>query len=540
MKPKIARPQHSSKGIALIATILILAMCFASLLTVLSLTSLSLKRGGKTQYHSYQALLAAESGVNSFVARATTQLFDTTYADVSLDTLNNWLESNSFNQLNLLDADTLSIQNSLRFSNLTPQSATLESIGTVQRTTETGESLTVSKKVLRVDFKLHAAGSRLRIQSNAALTTLGDLRLEGNAHLAGAKAQDLTGLIREYDQARANPTPLPNSKHLQLRIQHPNRFHAGQYIELNSGRYKVTTVDKNSGALELLPLDPTGHELIDDFEIALIPVALASDLVASQHQTIKLPIASTASAKLALNQNISVADYEAVIEDINENDTTIRWINTIPKQTLKEGSTISLGRLGARSASTIDSTATTSLEGGSEDYARLATTSLFEQSFGLSKDELLGPLNAYDQRSGKGFALHTANELQSISNLNGLYYTEDTVVFNSLNPLCGSALIIAAADIAVDSVCDEGFSGLLYVFGSFRHTGGTIDGAMVSEEARANPLPSTTSHTHLSGQASIRYNATALNNWQGYLQDEFANQDGKQIFQQVAGSWRLE
>ncbi len=538
-KITITRPQHASEGIALIATILILAMCFASLLTVLSLTSLSLKRGGKTQYHSYQALLAAESGVNSFVARASNNLFDTTYSEVTLDSLNNWLERNTFTQLDLLNSTNLNIQNSLRFSNLSPQSATLESVGTVKHTTETGESRTLSKKVLRVDFKLHAAGSRLNIQTNAALTTLGDLSLEDNALVAGANAQDLTGLIREYDQARANPTPLANSKNLQLRVQHPNRFHAGQYIELRSGRYKVTTVDNNASSLELLPLKTTTTEVINDLEIALIPFALATDLAASSEDTINLPLKSNTASKLALKQTMSIAGYEAVIESINENDIIIRWTSTIPKQALVEGSTILLGRLSARSANAIDKGVNSSLEGGSEDYATLPTK-IFEQSFGLSKDDLLGPLNAYEQRSGKSFGLYTANELYSATKLNGLYYTEDSLVFNSSNPLCGSALVIAAADVSITATCDEGFSGLLYVFGSFTQTGGQIDGAVISEEARANPLPSTTPHTHLSGQASIRYNSSALNNWQSYLQDEFANQDGKQNFQQVAGSWRLE
>lgn len=534
----VKKTSTRTDGIALIATILILAMCFSSLLTVLSLTSLSLKRGGKTQYHSYQALLAAESGVNSFRARSSETLFDSSKADVSLDSLNNWLENNNLNDLVLLEGSqsNQSIQSTLRFSNVTPQSATLESVGSIQQTQDDGSINTLAKKVLRVDFKLHAVGSKLRIQPSAALTTLGELDLEGYATLTGAPAQAWSGLIRNYDEARANPTPLPNSKKFQLRIQHPNRFHSGQVIELNSGRYKVTTVDKNANTLELQPLSPKSSEHFSDGEIALIPLALSGDIPKSNAKTASLPITNSQAQALAIGHSIAVGGYAATIDSIGDSAIAITWTSSVPTNVLPEGSLVSLGILGARAAQAISSAIGTTIVSGKEERANLNITSLFQDSFGVTKDDLLGLLNSYNQRSGKSFEFKSANELQSTTKLNGLYYTEENLYFNSANPLCGNGIIISSVDVVVDHVCDDGFSGLLYIFGNYSQSGGHIEGAVISEQS----MSLTSEPTRIRANASISYNPNAFNAWHNYLQDEIALQDGKQSFQQVVGSWRLQ
>ncbi len=548
--PSVTPKAHS--GIALVTTILILAMCFASLLSVLSLSSLSLKRGGKTQYHGYQALLAAESGMNSFSTRASLKLFDSSTANLSLDTLNNWLLDNRLDELVLFESQGIegatNIKNTLHFSRLSTQSVTLESIGIVENILDNGEVATLAKKVLKTDFKLYAAGSRLHIQPMAAISTLGSLNLQGNTQLKGAASQENVSLIRHYDVARAHPTPLPNSQHAQLRIQHPNRFHSGNYIELTSGRYKVTTVDYSASSLELLPLTQTASYNLDDNEIALIPFALKSALLPTEAASTIISLSTNNTSNLALGQEISIEGNEAIVESITENDIAIRWTGTLPQETLSEGSIVSVGVVAAQATENLNLNGNAIITGGSKEQAKLTSPSLFETTFGLTKDELLGPLNTYNQRSGKSFHYHIGPVLNSFDTLNGLLYTEDALNFTHANPLCGQAILIAAVDVAVHAVCDEGFSGLLYVFGHYQQTGGHIDGAVVSEEARALPSPSatpsttasSTSDTQLSGQASISYNAEAINQWQAHLQDEIANQDGKQLFQAIAGSWRLE
>lgn len=534
--------KRSTQGIALIATILILSMCFASLLGVLSITSLSLKRGGKTHYHGYQALLAAESGINSFTARATNNLFDSSKSEVTLDALNHWLTDNHLNHLTLLTGKN-TIENSLRFSRYSPQSVTLESIGVVQSTTDTGETVTLAKKVLKLDFKLYAAGSNLNIQPKAALTTLGDLNIEGNTQLSGATSQNSSGLIRNYDLARANPSPLSKSKHVQLRVQHAQRFHTGDYIALASGQYKVITVDRNASALELLALNSSNiestNEVIHNSEIALIPLALHAELPATTSKTTVIITNDRKLSSYSVGQDISIAGYAATIESINESTIAIAWESLIPTKPLPEGSVITLGILGARASDEINTTTSNTLSGGQEAHADIKATSLFENTFGLSKDDLLGPVNAYNQRNGKSFSYYISSSLHAFNSLDGLYYTEDDLHFTDSTPLCGNAILIAATDVSVNAICNEGFSGLLYVFGNFSQTAGHIDGAVISEQAYNN-LNNTSTATQLTGQASISFSANALNIWQSHLQDALANQDGKQNFQTVAGSWRLE
>ncbi len=420
---------------------------------------------------AYQALLAAESAINSFQQRINALPPSKHYSEaLNIQSLNTWLASTTDSAGKTLNSHSLG---SVATSTLTvvaidpaSNSFTLEAHSNLAANRG-------SKKVL-VDMSLDTLGLSPRV--HAALTSFVPITINGNAAVGGQDGSALTGIQANVALTTSSYKIKANSsREFDLKLDDTSLIKLNQYLDIGAYRYKVTAKSGNTLSLRPMTSVSTDRQINSGVSVGLVSNALASAVPGTSLYNFQLSEASGFLVK----DTIYVGTYVATITgmDYATGMVTVTWTGAVPSSSnpIPEGTPIRRNILGAASAGTISAgndnkirvyNGSSALDAQRVPNPAYADNPLFHQTFGATEAQVLA--------SARTITLPT-NPISGLTYLNGNWDS-------STIPLCGQGMLIVSGYMNLNNTCPEGFSGLLYVKGDFDMQGdAALRGAVVVE-----------------------------------------------------------
>lgn len=504
------------EGVALVVVLLFTVVILMIIVSTTATMSLGARTGGVNERAAYQALLTAESGLNTFLSRfeakqATLPVRDRLRGPLSAASLQTWAAQQG---LTTYSASGQTV--TLKFSDA-GSSVSLEA-------SADGAS---SKKVVLQNYSgFPDPAFNLRI--DAALASHPDVEVRGNGEVVGESGASSTGRTQIASVSPSGGTSLLNSLTTQefaLTVKPDNRsgallLKAGDYVTVAGITAKVQGVNPTSKEVTFSTLGTTAAmtipagsavERIDSAVTAPFTQALGGT------STIKVSDPSFFSE----GRTVVVGNMSGTVEAINDhlpatdpdaNTIRVKWASTGVPGAITEGTAIRRDVLGVVSAGNVDTDGKGTITNGSQEYDSLMrardpfststdTTSndMFTYTFGQTKAEMLGPT---------GWLKPTSSFTGNMRN-GGVVYHEGSLGLTS-GALCGYGVLIVKGDLFVNGTCDEGFHGAIYVIGDYDQQGNaTLDGALLAEGTIAVKEDTKIAGTG-KGDGKIAYDRAAL------------------------------
>ncbi|WP_092264531.1 hypothetical protein [Deinococcus reticulitermitis] len=323
---------------ALLVVVLLTGMILIVMVSISASMSMGARQGGVDERAAYQALNAAESGVNTFEVRVKERLKTV------------GLPNRCPNQSQLLTwLDPLKTYPydggiKLSFDNLIGASC-----GWKFDVVSVGEQNGGTKKVLQ-GFELKSGALDFDFRPRAALTSLPPINANGSADVTGTAN---TGKVTEVAGLTASLTPT-----FDLPVRDASGLRVGDYFKIGSTTYRVNTVTDNAtgnDALNVTALNvPSPTSINVDLNSDLI---LSLNAVGAQYNTGSDPMTIKASnaGDFVPGETVTVGSDKAKVTAIDKvNQTvTLDWVSGF-SGTLSEGTTIFRDIAAMRSAESID------------------------------------------------------------------------------------------------------------------------------------------------------------------------------------------
>ncbi|MEW6420673.1 MAG: pilus assembly PilX N-terminal domain-containing protein [Deinococcota bacterium] len=495
------RKRRQQEGIALVVVLLLTAIILTIVVSTTATLALGARGGGVNERTSYQALLAAESGLNTFAVRVNQYAQSHPYTGSSADDLSTWLTAFSTYTLGSFGTATLTFQN----VSVSPSGATFT-------VSSQGAASGATKNVLQ-DYKLSPGRLPLQFRSRAALTSLPPINANGSASIQG-QAND--GVIT---QVKGTSITLPvRSNTVSLPVEDTTGVLVGDYVKVSGATFRVDA--KDGGSLSLTRVSPA---LTSPLPLSG-GVTLMLNAVAASYNSIQDPSTLRVSnaGDFVVGEKINVANATGVIQsvDLVNKTVTIDWTSDIPAK-LDEGTQILRDVTAMRSAEDIspkknkldgysmtsggvtrnDCSSPTVCVGARDPLLRRTdNTPFFTQDLlGLSDAEL----NDLVPVSRPPFTMK--NEIRRIS-----AQDFDSAIKNSNF----SGVLIVDGDINSNVNGNTTFNGLIYFRGN---QGGKFNGNLTVNGAiavRGGPIEGITTNddvaTDITGNLTVNYNAVQL------------------------------
>ncbi|MBS3933030.1 MAG: hypothetical protein KGZ35_01610 [Truepera sp.] len=498
-----------TQGFAIVVVLLISLVVLMSIVTTASVTTLTTRVTTADERVAYQALLTAESGINSLEARirslpAARQYhgsFDDSTAQLkaqSLAALNDWLNREGLATLELAEAN----QATLSITGL--QTSPTERI-TVRSTGTLGDR---GVKLVLVDFVRFKEARIPRV--SAALTSWPDINVSGNAMITGQAGAGASGQIGNIAMVTSPytigaGTPAPYS--FALQVDNAALIRIRGYLVIGGHTYRVAS--REGSALQLTTLERTVAErtIAVGSPVHLIPLATATEVGSLNATTFKVSDA----LGFLVNDAISVGTRRATVTGINHQRETISvsWEGAPPTNSnrIAEGTPIvrmisgatSSGAIAVRGTATVDKPRPHN-SGISNPFALDPTRTLFYQIFKLTYQDFT---TRYPTVPSGGFN----GEVSGVRHVNG------KLNLTGNSSICGRGVLVVNGDLTINGSCEKGFSGLIYVRGQYRQQGNSIINGAVVAEGRSelgNPSDDTALAGTGQGAAKLGYDPRAL------------------------------
>lgn len=455
------------QGFAVPVVLLVGAVILVSVVTAASVTALGSRINVADEKAAYQALLAAESGINTFLPRTSQVSYSST---IDEDELNGWLSSNGFTSYNLTDSVTVSLQ--VVDVNAAANSFTVQSTGSVSG----GRAL----KVVLQDYSMDIFNGNLGISAPAALTSLPKVTLNGNAKINGlsSNAEDW-----EFSVGDTSVNTFAHEGGFDLLVSSgviESVGTRGGYVDINSQRYRIETVDAESSSLSLTPVNSNSSvEINEGSEVTYIPYAVAQE-VASTSADGTSTVKVTNADQFRLGDTVYIGSYIGKITGISDEFLEVEWNGAMPGSgaAILEGTTIRREVLGAISEKNIDpgNSKNSDIFPGYAENQPLpeAGDELFLSIFGITKQQM-------QQAAAEQGQLYSSwDSVADKAELSGITYIQSgsskTIDF------CGTGILVVEGDLKTqNSKCDQ-FRGLIYVMGDWQEQGDReLVGAVVVE-----------------------------------------------------------
>ena len=500
-------------GIALVVILLFTAVVLMLVVGTVAVVSLSTRSGGANERAAYQALLSAESAINTVGARASVlppgQLPLKKEGDS--DWFKRWFSNSGLGTVTTPDGGA---------------TLTLTPIGGPGRP-DLFELLARGSAGGGSAFRRVAVNAKAvqivsqRFNIGSAVTSAAPVSLRGGARVSGGAGALPDGGLYTLGRLRGNAASVPGSATtFSLTLDAPTDVAVGDYIKVDASTVKVTGTDAATNSVSVTRLDGDGDT------IALVPAApvygVDRPLLSAAALGAGLFDVGGGRTLLADDPSTLGVDESLVYVTTRLNGTryvlrgqvtarpgavsdrvAVTWQaysalpaappqwaalagSALAAQPLPEGAALRQDTFGAVSAGAItadgsnevisdgavaasgrlraldphDTDRAMNLDGGGND--------LFASVFGRRLSEML-PARAWPALPTDGRPL------------GGLNVFEGTGVGVSL---CGGGVLIVRTTLKVDGTCKEGFKGLIYVLGGYEQRGeANISGALVVEGA---------------------------------------------------------
>lgn len=498
-----------TQGFAIVVVLLISLVILMSIVTTASVTTLTTRVTTADERVAYQALLTAESGINSLEARIrslpTASRYRGPFNDStpqlktqSLAALNAWLNAQGLATLELAEAN----QATLSITDL--QTSPTERI-TVRSTGKLGDR---GVKLVLVDF-VRFREARLPPVS-AALTSWPDIKVSGNAMITGQAGTGASGRIDNVATATSGfvigaGTPSPYS--FVLQVDNAALIRVRGYLVIGGHTYRV--VSREGSALQLATLERATAERIitAGTPVHLIPYATAVEVRSLNATTFKV----SDTLGFLVNDAISVGTRQARVTGIDHQRETISvsWVGAPPSDSnpIAEGTPITRAISGATSHGAIAVQGNAAVDNPrphnsaiSNPFALDPTRTLFYQIFKLTYQDFTALYPTVPSGSFNGV-------------VSGVRHIRGTLNLTGNSSICGRGVLVVNGDLTINGSCQEGFHGLIYVRGQYRQQGNsTINGAVVAEgrSELGHPSEETALAGTGQGEAKLAYDPRAL------------------------------
>ncbi|WP_034385473.1 pilus assembly PilX N-terminal domain-containing protein [Deinococcus sp. YIM 77859] len=482
--------QRREEGIALVVVLLFTAIILAIVVSTTATLALGARGGGVNERAAYQALLAAESGLNTFEVRfkAKTDSLPRNQrlrGSVTPEQINAWLEVHELGS----------------YTAGTGQQATLSfeskgSDGTLSLVAQ-GTSDTARKIVLQ-NYHLDYVPA-YNIRADAPLVSYPNVDVKGGARIEGENGLNSSGtvLVAQVDQpggvtiAASLTAPTFTVRVSSVLGNADPLLAAGDYIKMGSLTYKVQGVQGNEATIKTLTDNFPATTIVNRTNIERIDSAVTAPFTQTLHQSSTVNVSDPTF--FITGSEVFLGGMKGQVESVDNSAKTIsvKWTEKTSAlgpstTTIAEGTPIRRDVHGVASGYRVDGQSQVT-NGVSQNDLRLRnlnpfnpaadteTTDLFTHTFGQTKNEMLNvspyqgwltPVSSFD------------------GNVSGLTLVNGNINLNGRQDLCGSGVLIVKGNLTVNGTCNEGFRGIVYVMGDYNQQGNSaIKGAVIAEGA---------------------------------------------------------
>lgn len=498
-----------TQGFAIVVVLLISLVILMSIVTTASVTTLTARVTTADERVAYQALLTAESGINSLEARIKNlpgaRQYRGTFDDStpqhktqSLAELNAWLNREGLATLNLAEANQ-AVLNITDLRTSPTERITVRSRGTLSDR---------GVKLVLVDF-VRFREARIPPVS-AALTSWPNINVSGSATITGQAGAAISGRIDNIATVTVGlviegGTPAPHS--FALQVDNAALISVRDYLVIGGHTYRVESREGNTVQLTTLERAASERAIAAGSPVHLIPYATAAEVGSLNATTFEV----SDTLGFLVGDTIFVAARRARVTGVDYDSDTISviWEGAAPTDSdrIAEGTPITRAINGATSPGAIDIKGNATVDnprphnpGISNPFALDPTRTLFYQTFNLTYQDFTA---RYPAISSHGFN----------GTISGIRHVSGDLTLTENNSICGRGVLVVDGDLTINGSCPGGFYGLIYVRGRYRQQGNsTINGAVVAEGQSefGNPAEETALAGTGQGQAKLGYDPRAL------------------------------
>ncbi|GHF89473.1 PilX N-terminal domain-containing pilus assembly protein [Deinococcus ficus] len=502
-------PHPGQDGVALVVVLLFTVVILMIVVSTTATMSLGARTGGVNERAAYQALLTAESALNTLPNRTQLRFTTNPYTGTDAAAVALWLDG-----LNPYGGATLT------FERVTNNAAGGYSFDAVS----TGKLGGATKTVLQ-SYEIKLGSLNLNFGPRAALTSLPQINANGSAKITGTANDGVITTVTEGGVTLAASTTSIN-----VNVSESKGILVGDYVKISGQTLRVNSVSGTQLNVTPVPL-PLSSALKLDGNVSLLLNAVAQ-APATVTKPLKLNISN--ARDFTVGETVTVGGRQAIVTagptTDKPSEVELTWVANLPAS-LPEGTQVFRDVKAMRSARTIDpkdkkledysmqlttggqfiqdcvagSGKSVDCKGAEDPLLRQNGTAVSDNFFtkmllGLSDSEL----DAAIPLSASTAAMN--NEVRRISNT-----TFDTMMKGKYT---GSGILIVDGDINTPFGSNVTFDGFIYFRGN---QGGKMNGSLTVNGAiavRGGPIEGITSTddiaTDLTGNLTLKYDAVTL------------------------------
>ncbi|MDL2344036.1 pilus assembly PilX N-terminal domain-containing protein [Deinococcus sp. MIMF12] len=542
MSVHVLRPRRRRReeGIALVVVLLFTAVVLTIVVSTTATLALGARGGGVNERAAYQALLAAESGLNTFEARV--KALGKYPGNGTQSVVNQWWTDNP----NLKDYGDAELE------------VTAKPGGKEITVTSTGRVLGGTKIAVQ-DYSL-AVDKGFKFRPRSAVTSIPPIDATGSASVGGkandgvvAKVRDSTINLAAGTTTVTLPLNSPIGTNTSISSDEMSGLLVGDYIKVSGVTFRIDSKSETSVTVTRVPaasatvLPLTGN------------VTLMLNAVASSYTTVADPMRIEASnfGDFVVGEKVTIGGKEAVVTKVgpNENEPEgeyidIDWVGTQPT-TLPEGTQILRDITALRSASTIqvphNKTDAYAMDGDPDCTAsgngnnavitcEAANDPLLNQNIAENETFFTNSIfGVSDSKLDEIVPLET--DVSSDFQMNGeIRRIRAADLEIAIKNKTSSGILIVDGDVNWTGGGSSTFNGFIYFRGN---QGGKLNGNLTVSggiAVRGGPIEGINSgddlETDLTGNLTVNYQATALRRY-------FINNGEKKI-KPIQGTWRQQ
>lgn len=550
--------KHRESGFAIIIVVLMTLITLSIFVITLSLTINGSRNTASRETQSYQALLASESGINSFIARVKEGRFSGSANSIAC-----WVQgtdptggtcSPATANLGTLVLGTAA--DSPRANvNVVATDPTLSTV-TVRSVGRAGTAGTAAQATLTQQITLNTPAF-LNVAPPAALTSCPGITTRGNSTVVGSGTEN-SGIIPNLTTVTsATPSFVSSTMALGLSstsgwptsitVADGSLLNAGSYIQLGTQTYAVTS----KPSVNTLTIQPADALMLPAFGTAftgplnLIPMAVraaptATGTTSNAQSVYRLPVSDptgvyvndvlyftqagvtygvTVTGKGFINGDLNLGYVDVTLAPTGAGAspydpvTGTQLAGQIPGPTATNLSILASGTPvrryipSAMSAGTIDGTS----KGAVPTSGQFKPGGIAGSSTVQCGDALFAQVFSNLTKANMYDLIPAANRMTSFSGPlnNDIYWlgpqntpSGSSFMLNGGTPLNGSGILIVNGDLTING---GNFTGVVYVIGNFENQGNSTINGSVIVEGNVN-----LNATKVAGTMTIQYDPLAV------------------------------
>lgn len=518
MQPRLSRqPRRREQGIALVVVLLFTTIVLTIVVSTTATLAIGARGGGANERTAYQALLASESGLNTFAVRYAEKMKTLASSEQYIGSveparMNRWLQAKDLITVSPGSGNT----------------ATLAFEGTADNLTlgATGTTPGGATKVVLQNYSVSVPPA-MNLHVDSALESHPAVKVTGNATVSGENGASSSGITRVATVNQAGGVTLAAATQPQATVNLSATSKSGSlllgtgdYAQINGLTYKVTAVQGTQATLTGLTAASSPLIIANNTDVNRLDSAVSQTFTQTINQASTMQVSDPTS--FAKDSSVVVGKIRGTVTAVDEQTKTVTvfWKDKIDSSasspaTITEGTPVRKDVLGVSSGSSVNTDGKGTINEGQENHDPRLTnrdpfnsspdteaTDLFTYTFGQTKAQMLPPSPT---------AAVTVLPTNFSGTVNGgLKFYDGNLSLSGNQELCGYGILIVRGDLTVNGTCSAGFYGAVYVIGDYDQQGNSnIQGAVIAEGTTSVKDESKIAGTG-QGDGKIQYNRAAL------------------------------